>query len=304
MSSFSVGVHETAAPYAVFGPHVILVEDDETQGWSISRTIERQGADCTLITDLAAAEQMIPTLLSTAQPYRPTILLMDQQLPYNGAQNTGVDGWTLMAELLGQMHAGVLHPALLVAISADLYGDNRDFYNQQMGAHACLEKPIRDQQVHALLERVQAAVPPLPPPLHDTRPHDPMAQQRWSIGDLGRRALRGLRQMVRRQRPEIDADVLKSFWRRDATGALSLEALTYLQTLGLTFEAWSADRAAYIAQVYPDKPYSDVFCALCQLVPLREVAIQFGYSERQVYRIETTITDILVAYEYQQQKGL
>lgn len=136
-------------------PHRIILVDDSSDDCTIIGTIATQ-LGCTVHTfdSLVVAESAIRQLLDVATPPIPTVILLDQHLVID-AVTTGVDGWVLAVILTDAMTNGLLHHAVIVAMSAALTAQ-RTRYAHAAGCQLVLEKPLTRATITMLLEQTPA----------------------------------------------------------------------------------------------------------------------------------------------------
>lgn len=154
MTERETGFAALAATYpqpAPDAPLIVLIEDDSSAVLSIQISGLDLGCPVEPIMDLAQVESTLLPLLEREASQRPVLMIVDQEMPFNAVM-TGVDGWALIGTVMEWMLEQRIAPILMVALSADLTAERRD-YALASGAYAALAKPLFTGDLAALLER-------------------------------------------------------------------------------------------------------------------------------------------------------
>lgn len=121
-------------------PQAIVVEDHPAHRHIAQCTLESQGIQVHCASTLLDGVALCETVLDITTTYRPTLILTDIMLP---TQPTSALQCTLLLALIATgIEQGVLHPAWLIAISAEVT-PAREMEVRLAGAHHVLEKPLR-----------------------------------------------------------------------------------------------------------------------------------------------------------------
>src|SRR6185503_12963645 len=99
-------------------PRALIIEDVEVHAFIAQTLMQQAGFQVTCASSLALGIEQVYSLLNTAHPACPTLILFDLMLPLDRCPI--LEGTAVLAYLTGQMETGNLRPAHLAAISGIL----------------------------------------------------------------------------------------------------------------------------------------------------------------------------------------
>jgi CheY-like chemotaxis protein len=131
----------------MFDRLAIIVEDNANHAEVLASHLRRLQFETCIVMTILEAVHLCRTLLSPSQPLRQTFVFIDQQLLLHG--HSEVEGSTLALLLAEEMKTGLIRPAYLVAISADMT-NKRCALAEEAGCIAQIEKPILQKHLTSL----------------------------------------------------------------------------------------------------------------------------------------------------------
>ncbi len=133
-------------------PLAIIIEDNVHHGRILQEYLVREGFEVLLCATILEGESVTRAILSKAKAFRPSVVIIDQELVLQGHKD--VEGSTLALLLREEIAAGNLHPTHLIAVSADMTALRRQLADQA-GCIFKWQKPLRYPQIEALLGSIQ-----------------------------------------------------------------------------------------------------------------------------------------------------
>src|SRR3712207_5536472 len=128
-------------------PRVLLIEDNPQQIILEKHTLESVGFEVSVATSAVEGAEYAMTLLDSAKPYHPTIIVLDLVLPDLVLQS--MEGSILAAALLGRMLDGRIHQATIVALTGELTKERKEAA-LFAGCSTVMTKPLLPEQAEEL----------------------------------------------------------------------------------------------------------------------------------------------------------
>jgi len=127
----------------------LIVEDNVKHAALLRELLQDEYDQVTVYTasSLLEGETIARSILDIQYDSMPTFIIIDQQLPLRGY--VGIEGSTLALLLSEDMKVGLIHPAHLVAVSADMTTQRR-VLAKQAGCIKQWQKPLGYRQIQDL----------------------------------------------------------------------------------------------------------------------------------------------------------